>query len=238
MTSRSARPADLSAHIADRIRAEIASGALVVDERLPSEAELAARFSVSRPTVREALKRLAAQSLIRTRRGASGGAFVNRMTFEEAGDRQAETTRILVAMHGVDVAAACEARLAVERACLPLVCARRQQPDLAAMHAQTRRQADATLSAEDFRAADLAFHRSFVMAAGNPMLTVAAAGPLEAAQLAFAAVAPSAETRMFMGALNGWIADAVEARDADTAERCLVMLDDTLRTLPHPPRSP
>ena len=38
------------------------------------EAELADHFAVSRPTVREALKRLAAQSLIRTARGAFGGA--------------------------------------------------------------------------------------------------------------------------------------------------------------------
>ena len=35
-----------------------------------SETELAERFGVSRPTVREALKRLAAQNLIRTQRAA------------------------------------------------------------------------------------------------------------------------------------------------------------------------
>ncbi len=57
---------------------------MIVDQRLPSEAELAEQFDVSRPTVREALKRLAAQSLIRTQRGATGGAFVNRISFEDA----------------------------------------------------------------------------------------------------------------------------------------------------------
>jgi GntR family transcriptional repressor for pyruvate dehydrogenase complex len=54
--------ADLSAQIAKAIRDAIVSGALIVDERLPSEAELAEQFEVSRSTVREALKRLAAQS--------------------------------------------------------------------------------------------------------------------------------------------------------------------------------
>ena len=49
-------------------------GLQVVTKRAPSEAELADHFAVSRPTVREALKRLAAQSLIRTARGAFGGA--------------------------------------------------------------------------------------------------------------------------------------------------------------------
>ena len=65
---------DLSAQIAQAIRDAIVAGRLMVDERLPSEAELADRFAVSRPTVREALKRLAAQNLIRTQRGATGGA--------------------------------------------------------------------------------------------------------------------------------------------------------------------
>jgi len=74
---------DLSAQIAAAIRDEIISGGLLVNARLPSEAELADHFGVSRPTVREALKRLAAQSLIRTQRGASGGAFVNKISFEE-----------------------------------------------------------------------------------------------------------------------------------------------------------
>ena len=64
---------DLSAQIAKSIRDAIVSGALPVDERLPSEAEMSEQFDVSRSTVREALKRLAAQSLIRTQRGGHRG---------------------------------------------------------------------------------------------------------------------------------------------------------------------
>ena len=51
---------------------------------LPSETELCEHFNVSRSTVREALKRLAAQNLIRTQRGATGGAFVNRLSYDQA----------------------------------------------------------------------------------------------------------------------------------------------------------
>src|SRR5262249_39390633 len=40
------------------------------------ESELARRFGVSRPTVREALRSLAAQRLIRTTKGPGGGNFV------------------------------------------------------------------------------------------------------------------------------------------------------------------
>lgn len=73
----------LSVQIADALREAIVEGRLEVDARLPSESELAARFGVSRPTVREALKRLAAQNLIRTTRGTQGGAFVARHGWED-----------------------------------------------------------------------------------------------------------------------------------------------------------
>src|SRR5690606_15849211 len=42
-------------HVADQLSAMIRSGELKIGQRLPSERDLAARFSVSRPTVREAI---------------------------------------------------------------------------------------------------------------------------------------------------------------------------------------
>ena len=62
----------LARQIAEKLREAILEGRLHVNERLPTEYELAARFNVSRPTIREALKRLAAQNLIRSRRGPAG----------------------------------------------------------------------------------------------------------------------------------------------------------------------
>ena len=59
---------DLSIQIADAIRNAIISGDLIFDARLPSETELSETFGVSRPTVREALKRLAAQNQIHRHR--------------------------------------------------------------------------------------------------------------------------------------------------------------------------
>jgi DNA-binding GntR family transcriptional regulator len=67
----------LARQISEKIRDAILEGRIQVHERLPTEEELAAKFNVSRPTIREALKRLAAQNLIRSRRGPTGGTFVN-----------------------------------------------------------------------------------------------------------------------------------------------------------------
>ena len=48
----------------DRMQRAIKSGSYRPDERLPTEHELAAEFEVSRPVVREALKRLRDQGLM------------------------------------------------------------------------------------------------------------------------------------------------------------------------------
>jgi len=72
MKNKNNNSTDLSAKIAEAIRTAILTGELDIDARLPSEAELSGLFKVGRSTVRKAFKRLAAQSLIRTERGAWG----------------------------------------------------------------------------------------------------------------------------------------------------------------------
>ena len=60
--------------VADQLRELIVTGELAPGERLPTETVLAREFGVSRATVREALRLLAAQGLIRTAKGAAAGA--------------------------------------------------------------------------------------------------------------------------------------------------------------------
>ncbi|MEV6303022.1 GntR family transcriptional regulator [Actinoplanes sp. NPDC051861] len=59
-----------------RLTDAITFGLLTDAEQLPSEADLAAQFGVSRVTVREALVALRHQNLLETRRGRGGGSFV------------------------------------------------------------------------------------------------------------------------------------------------------------------
>ncbi|WP_180887226.1 FadR/GntR family transcriptional regulator [Ruegeria sp. THAF57] len=225
------KPVDLSAQIAQAIRDAIVSGQLIVDERLPSEAELADQFQVSRPTVREALKRLAAQSLIRTQRGATGGAFVNRLSFEDAYSQQITTSTLLLSMNAVDFDTACEARYALERACAPLSAQRRTADQLATMRAEIFRQEQPGLTDEAFCASDVAFHRALVDGAGNPVLSYQLAGAVEAMQPLMNMITFTARSREEIISLHSRIVDALQEREPDIVDETLVKLENYTRKL-------
>ena len=222
---------DLSVQIAEAIRAAIVSGQLIVDARLPSESELAEQFGVSRPTVREALKRLAAQNLIRTQRGATGGAFVNRLSYEDAHAQQITTSTLLLSMNRVDFDTACEARFALERACAPLAAERRSAEQLSAMRTEIARQRDPATSDEAFCASDVAFHRTLVDAAQNPVLSYHLAGAVEAMQPLMNMITFSARSRERIVALHRQIVDGLEARNGADADSALAELEAYTRQL-------
>lgn len=217
--------ADLSAQIAQSIKAAIINGDLIVDQRLPSESELADQFQVSRPTVREALKRLAAQSLIRTQRGATGGAFVNRLSFEDAYAQQVTTSTLLLSMNEVSFQTACEARYALERACAPLSALRRNADQLATMRSEIFRQGQPDLSDEAFCASDVTFHRALVDAAANPVLSYQLAGAVEAMQPLMNMITFSARDRAHIVALHSQIVEAIDQRDGTAASDGLQALE-------------
>src|SRR5882762_11686555 len=56
--------------IVEDLRNQILSGELADGARLPSERELAARYDVSAPTIREAVRVLTAMGLLSTRNGS------------------------------------------------------------------------------------------------------------------------------------------------------------------------
>lgn len=62
--------------IADTLASEIHDGRYTADGRLPSEAELSARFAVNRHTLRQAVQALQGEGLVRIERGR--GTFVQR----------------------------------------------------------------------------------------------------------------------------------------------------------------
>ena len=66
----------LYVQIRDQLRDRILNGGLKPGDRLPQERDLIEQFGVSKGTIREALKALDAQGIIKTRTGPGGGAFI------------------------------------------------------------------------------------------------------------------------------------------------------------------
>jgi GntR family transcriptional regulator, transcriptional repressor for pyruvate dehydrogenase complex len=172
----------LANQIAETIRQAIVDGDLKVNERLPTEPELAQRFGVSRPTIREALKRLAAQNLIRSRRGPSGGTFVNQPDSLEAQNALINITSLMTTMGEFNLSDIAEARRELELLCVQLATERRDNSHLETMRQEIEIQKNPALSDQDFCASDVRFHRALVDASGNSMLKFMMAAVIEAVQ--------------------------------------------------------
>src|SRR5918997_4269757 len=85
-----------------QIREAILSGTFKRGEKLPSEAELADNFAVSRTTVREALRSLAAAGLIFKVPGASGGSFVQAIDYRGLGSLIGESIENSLRLGSID----------------------------------------------------------------------------------------------------------------------------------------
>lgn len=157
----------LPRQVAELIRAAIVEGRLVVDERLPTEEDLARRFGVSRPTVREALKVLAAQNLVRSRRGPAGGTFVVRPDPDTLARSITDAATLLVGMGVFDIEEIIAARAETEAVCCRLAAARRTEADLALMTAEVALQREPGLADVEFCASDVRFHRAIANATAN-----------------------------------------------------------------------
>lgn len=72
--------------VANTLRATILRGELEIGEKLPDEGQLCAMFHVSRSTIREALRTLGSQSLIKVVRGKGGGIFVTQPRIQDLTD--------------------------------------------------------------------------------------------------------------------------------------------------------
>src|ERR1700689_949968 len=96
--------------LAARIRGQIIRGQLKEGDALPSEGELMETFGVSRPTLREAIRVLEMESLLRMRRGSRGGALVTAPDPTVA----ARAVGVLLQLRGVTLRDIHEARTMIE----------------------------------------------------------------------------------------------------------------------------
>lgn len=218
----------------DQLRELIMRGALERGQRLPGEAALAQEFGVSRGTVREALRLLAAQNLIRTAKGAGGGSFVTLPTADNVSEVLQANIRLLNESREVSATDMLETRELLETFAVRMAARRRTQQDLDRLHACIIED-PVELGTERQHVGNTSFHSTLLEASGNTLLAIAA-------QPVFAILQANMRRREIeLGTLarvnedHRTILAAVEAGDAEAAalhmREHLAMLRETYERL-------
>ncbi|MDG6102632.1 FadR family transcriptional regulator [Dactylosporangium aurantiacum] len=205
--------------IATDLRTRIVRGVLRAGDALPPETLLMAQFGVSRPTLREAFRILETESLIAVRRGARGGAYVL------APDRAVASRYVglLLQLDGTTIGDVHQARAVLEAACAARLARIRTRQDLLDLRA----------CVEDLRAAAGAdpdpvrwgrhaarFHELVLQRCGSRTLAVQC-GVLQDIVATHTGPGGPGQAGLPRRLLRSYarLADLVEARDAEGAER-------------------
>lgn len=150
--------------VASQLREAVLNGSLRPGQTLPNESELARRMAVSRPVIREALRFLQAQGLVRINRGTKGGAVVGHVAHLFLLENIADLIRLrrLTVEHLVQV------RQFVEPEVFRLAALNASDQDLVSLERlveRTDREQDLDLKRE----LNAEFHRQVGQVCGNPI---------------------------------------------------------------------
>jgi GntR family transcriptional regulator, transcriptional repressor for pyruvate dehydrogenase complex len=200
----------------DQLRELIVSGELAPGERLPNEAVLAREFGVSRATVREALRILTAQNLIRTTKGTGGGSYVTLPTVDHISEFIRGSLNLLSESEFVSLEEFLELRELIEIPAARLAATRSSERDVERLRESIPEQPLGMTTQEQF-AYNKGFHTVIVEACGNTLLYIAAQPVFTVLQTH---LARSTLGRSFHRSINEHhrrILEAIQAGDADEA---------------------
>lgn len=191
----------LTDSLSDALRNQIINGEVTPGLRI-TEAWVAERFDVARPTAKAGIDRLCAEGLLR--RGPRRSSVVPRLSVEDIRDIYFS-------------------REPVERLAVRTLATSRTNPAAAQQALNLMRLAAGQSAPADHTEADIAFHRAIVAATTSPRLQRMHATVMGEAQLCIAQVRRA--TSLNLGELtdrHAVILDAILTGDADAAEKALL----------------
>lgn len=159
--------------VAEQLREAIVRGEFEVGERLPKEMDLADMLGVSRATVREALRVLTSENLIRTTKGATGGSFIIRPSLDYVSEFMITQINLLTAADEVTIAETVELRELIETEATRLAATRRTADQLERLRATVPDDVD-TPSRAEVTALNRAFHLSILELTQNRLMLLSA----------------------------------------------------------------
>ena len=163
------RPVRLYQRIVEQIEEAIAKGELRPGSRLPSERELVVQFGTSRPTVREALRVLESNGLVRSRPGDPNGPEI--LPYSSDG-LQKQLARLMRA-EGMTMAELISFRMILDGSGAHMAALLHTPDQLAELESTIVAMQDAIeLGNTEFSMADVAFHDAVARASRNAIIGI------------------------------------------------------------------
>lgn len=210
--------------IVSAIRDEVFAGRLTAGDRLPDEPGLAERFGVSRLAVREALRVLEFEGIVRVAHGFRGGTFVA----EADSAPVAHALGTMLRLERLDRKEIYQARRSLEPVVAsmaarvaPMTALRGMAESISATEALVR-------GGRRAFASNLEFHVLLAACCGNRVLALMSSALLELLRAVEGRIPSDATSNRESCAAHRAILAALEARDAGSAER---LMADHLRWL-------
>lgn len=154
----------LSDRLAQRIRGLVQTGGYSAGDRLPSIMEMARRFGVGHPTIREALKKLETMGIVEIRHGS--GVYVSRsdeVLLVASSEFGGTVTKKLL----LDLI---QARVPIELQSVALATQNATEQHLAEMHRLLDAASHSFTDDDAQHTSNMGFHRQIALASGNAVL--------------------------------------------------------------------
>jgi GntR family transcriptional repressor for pyruvate dehydrogenase complex len=191
--------------LAGQLRERILNGELAEGVPLPAERELVKQTQMSRATVREALRILEVQNLVRVKAGRAGGA---------------SSVSMLIRGRHIKLVDLMETREALEPFCAELAARNRTDDDLAVLDKTNEEIAEPGTDLEQFLRSNLDWHVGVAVASHNELLIgfmIALSEAIYAGTEDEAFV--DADVRAVTTVAHRMITSAIRDRDSETAGR-------------------
>ncbi|WP_067670864.1 FadR/GntR family transcriptional regulator [Nocardia miyunensis] len=209
--------------VEQQLREAILTSVLPAGTRLPSETELAKEFHVSRPTVREALRALAADGLISTQRGAGGGSFVGTVDHKSFAATLSDSMNAILKLGRVTHEEVGSVREMLEVPAARLAASHATPDQIAELQRIYESETEFGLEESRLLLLDVQFHQLISDATGNRVLSALFSAlvqiPNEPTLLDFAQKGPDVQANLH--AQHEALLAALRAQDPEAAERAM-----------------
>jgi len=202
--------------VAEQLRTLVVAGTLQPGARLPNEEVLAREYGVSRATLREALRSLAAQDLIRTSKGAGGGSYVTSPSVEGVSSFVHSSLALMADANHVSLENLLEARELIEVPAARIAAGRRRDDELERLR-ETIPDEPLRMGPEKQFVYNQDFHSLVIECCGNALLVIASQPIFGVLQRNLARTKLGERFHRAINDQHRAIAAAIEAGDAHAA---------------------